>query len=684
LQLIDTLRAALAAFLFTVPLFAAVPQAAHPVANEDVKRDPDYGETVVVTATRNERPGENVPMSVTVVPASSVAEAPSRTVDDLLRTVIGVNLPFGNSLVQFPDSNKVSMRGLGGHRALVLLDGIPINDAYYSYVQWNKIPTAAVEQIEVVRGATASLYGNYALGGAIHLVTRPAVEDELMLAVESGSFGTSRGVLSAGHAFGEKLGLRLDAESLDSDGYSRLLAADRGAIDDASWSDSDNVQLRADFKPAERFHGFVRAGWFTMDLSQGTTLSSTSRRILDLAASTHLATGRSGDFHTTAFYQDQNLDVVSTATVPGRGVEWVSNISDIPIRDLGGSVEWSGALSNDLPLVTIGADVHRADATDTRDIFSRPGALVAVRGNAGAQDFAGAFAQMSWAPSSRFEVLGSVRADSWKNYDGREFGPEGTTRYPARSKTVVNPRVSVRWTAGRTALRGAVYTAFKAPGLRDLYRTTQFAGLVILPNPGLDPESLKGIEAGVDYRRGRVSGQINFFDNEIDDLITRVALSISPDVTFQPRNVGTARSRGVEVMGSASLPRGWSVSAGFTHVDSTVVDNPLDPSLEGKRTPEVPEDAGTLRLEFHQHAYRGTLGATWMSESFSDAANSLALDGHTIVDLGAGVNIRPSLELYTKITNLFDETYLVDYSIGRRLGEPRSLNVGMRWTRSSR
>jgi outer membrane receptor for ferrienterochelin and colicin len=95
---------------------------------------------MVVSATRTERPLEDVPVSVTVVPREALERAPSRTLDDALRTVVGLNLPLGNSNLIQPTTNRVSMRGLGGDRALVLLDGIPLNDGVGGYVHWNKAP----------------------------------------------------------------------------------------------------------------------------------------------------------------------------------------------------------------------------------------------------------------------------------------------------------------------------------------------------------------------------------------------------------------------------------------------------------------------------------------------------------------------------------------------------------------
>ena len=59
-------------------------------------------EEIIITATRNQRPLSQVPMSVTVLGRSEILETPAQAVDDLLRTVPGLNLPAGSSLVTHP------------------------------------------------------------------------------------------------------------------------------------------------------------------------------------------------------------------------------------------------------------------------------------------------------------------------------------------------------------------------------------------------------------------------------------------------------------------------------------------------------------------------------------------------------------------------------------------------------
>ena len=112
----------------------------------------DELDEVIVTATRSARALADIPASASVVTATEVQDTPAQSLDDVLRHVPGVNLPIQSGIEAHPTADNVSMRGLGGIHALVLLDGVPLNDPFFGYVQWGRIPMEAVDHIEVVRG----------------------------------------------------------------------------------------------------------------------------------------------------------------------------------------------------------------------------------------------------------------------------------------------------------------------------------------------------------------------------------------------------------------------------------------------------------------------------------------------------------------------------------------------------
>src|SRR5206468_4147767 len=138
-------------------------------------RAPTRLEPVVVTPTRLEQQAGDAPASVTVVTREDIRAAASQTVDDLLRQVPGFSLfRRTSSVVGHPTTQGLSLRGIGPSgtsRAVVLVDGVPANDAFGGWVYWSRIPLQGIQQIEVVRGGGSSAYGNGALGGVVQVIT---------------------------------------------------------------------------------------------------------------------------------------------------------------------------------------------------------------------------------------------------------------------------------------------------------------------------------------------------------------------------------------------------------------------------------------------------------------------------------------------------------------------------------
>src|SRR5256885_7631370 len=89
------------------------------------------------------------------------------TVDEAVNRAPGVL--FLNGQVNIRGSSGF-VEGLGS-RVLLLVDGVPANQGDRGGIDWDMVPLADVERVEVVKGAGSSLYGSAALGGVGKLIT---------------------------------------------------------------------------------------------------------------------------------------------------------------------------------------------------------------------------------------------------------------------------------------------------------------------------------------------------------------------------------------------------------------------------------------------------------------------------------------------------------------------------------
>ncbi|WP_352430871.1 TonB-dependent receptor plug domain-containing protein [Pyrinomonas sp.] len=135
-----------------------------------------FNERVNVTAARVPMSIGDTPQSARTLSDRELLTTAAPTLDDALRQVVGFALfRRAGSRTANPTSQGVSLRGIGASgasRALVLVDGVPLNDPFGGWVYWGRVPMAAIERVEVLRGAASDLYGSSALGGVVQIITR--------------------------------------------------------------------------------------------------------------------------------------------------------------------------------------------------------------------------------------------------------------------------------------------------------------------------------------------------------------------------------------------------------------------------------------------------------------------------------------------------------------------------------
>ena len=150
-------------------------------------------EEIVVTGSRIRRKDLTTPAPITVINKEQLQASGKVSLGDFLQTLPeqgnAINTAVNNG-AQRNGSTRVSLRGLGSDRTLVLLNGrrfVPGGPGADAAVDLSSIPTAAIERIEVLKDGASAVYGSDAIGGVINLITR-----KRMNAVElSGLTGTS-------------------------------------------------------------------------------------------------------------------------------------------------------------------------------------------------------------------------------------------------------------------------------------------------------------------------------------------------------------------------------------------------------------------------------------------------------------------------------------------------------------
>lgn len=129
-------------------------------------------ETVVVTGSSTPSTFDTVTRAVRVVTRAELERLPVTSVVEALRTLGAVDVRARGTHGAQAD---FSVRGAGFGQALVLIDGMRVNNSQTGHHNGDlPVPLDAIERIEVLLGAGASLYGADAVGGTINIITRKA------------------------------------------------------------------------------------------------------------------------------------------------------------------------------------------------------------------------------------------------------------------------------------------------------------------------------------------------------------------------------------------------------------------------------------------------------------------------------------------------------------------------------
>ncbi len=639
-------------------------------------------EEVTVTAARIPRTIGETPASVVVLDGADLAVTAAPAADDALRQVPGFQLfRRSGSRTANPTTQGVSLRGIGASgtaRTAVLADGIPLNEPFGGWIYWGRVPLLSLDRAEVVRGAASDLYGSAALGGVVELVRRRPEGPAGASADLSWASRRSRDASAFGSARTGDLGAAFSADVFSTPGYVPTAPSERGPVD----ADAGSRHTAADLTLERRDDGsrlFLRGTLYDESRDNGTRLQTNDVRLGEAAAGAEWNAGPAS-LSLRGYGTGERFHQTFTAIAADRSSERVTRLQTVP-ADAEGLVAQAAASFGRHALVA-GAEARRVHGESREEI---PGASPSTMTAGGRQTIGGFFVADTFSAGAAWTWTAAVRADLWRNADGRSAtrGPGGlaVVRFPNRSETACSPRLStvVRATDA-VSLSASAYSSFRAPTLNELYRSFRVGNVVTTANEALRAERLTGGEIGASFAPAAlpVRARTTLFWTEIEDAIANRTLSATPTlVTRRRENLGTTRSRGVEV--EVDVRAGsWKVTGGYLYADSVVLSNPAASELSGLRIPQVPRHQATLQAAFRRGVFAAAVQARAGGAQFEDDQNSLPLRSFFTADAFLSVALGDYFEPYLAVENLTDARIEIGRTPATTLAAPREVRVGLR------
>ena len=575
------------------------PDGARPVAL--VLQIAAVAESVVVSAAQVDLPLSLVPDSVTVLTRADLEARQIQTVPEALRRVPGLTVTQSGG----PGSlTSLFPRGGESDFTLVLVDGVEMN-AFGGGFDFSSLSIADVERIEVVRGPQSAVFGSGAIGAVVQIVTRHGGRPRYDASIDAG----------ARHA---TLDARVRVETSErgfpgpygsdpADLFGGVDRVSRGRYDTRVWTVGGGLDATDRVRPSGDVAYTDVDGRFASPYGAS---DSSSRRLTARA----------------------RVDVRATGTLGlSAGVELTRERAD--------STYITGETFAPVP-------VERAVQ----------GVFVEGRGDTGARLLVTAGLRLDRVSRGALEA------------DPNPYAPRPA--FPADTRVAVNPKVSAAFFLQPPAERTRRWTKLKASAGAGIRPPDAFE-IAFTDNPALAPERSRSVDAGVE--QGLAGGAIlldaTVFYNRYDDLIVSVGRSLADASRYRSDNISNARSSGLELAAAVRPSAGIEATFTYTFLATEVLS--VD-GLDGLAPPPFSPGDPLIRRPRHQASVElvlrrgrvsgftrvGGRGAMLDVEpNFGASAGLFEAPGYVTADVGAAVALCGGLELFGRVTNLFDRAY---------------------------
>ncbi|MGH7630989.1 MAG: TonB-dependent receptor family protein [Gemmatimonadales bacterium] len=643
-------------------------------------------ETIEVTVTRTAEPLSRVPAAVAVVGERDLRRGqPTVGLDEALNNIPGV---YVANRYNFSLDQRLSIRGFGsranfGTRGVkILLDGVP-QTLPDGQSQLTNVEFGALQRIEVLRGASSSLYGN-ASGGVISLRSEGADPGPFSqyARVEGGSFGffkwqtrtsgrrgPASGVLSVSRTLWDGFRQRSEADLRLLNASVNLDVAERTWIGFRFFgADNPKAQNPGALTPAEFAANPDSA-------AAGNIRRNADKDVQQYQLALTLRHGDAGgnSYDLALFGLKRDLENPIAAPPPQGPGATVGTYVQIDRLVGGARASATRALGQSpfAPRLSVGADLQhmRDDRRNFRSLAGVPTDSTYVDQQEKVLEL-GPFLQLNWSPVAELVLSAGGRYDRVEFDVTDRFFADGDDDSGERTLDSWNGNLGASWFVSEGVVPYAnVSTAFETPTTTELANRPDGGGGF---NQELGPQRAWNYEIGVRGRVGRiVEYSASGFVTRVSDAVVQFS-EVGGRAFF--RNAGKTHNDGVELGLSVSpLPR-LRLNAAYTYADYTFADYSfLDGTetvvLDGNRLPGVPRHFVRFGMRSEPgYGFAVDIDHTLSSSIFADDANTFE-----IADWGAGVtNLRVSwngemgsavVRPFAGVNNLFDKAYVGSVTI---------------------
>lgn len=688
-------------------------------AQAQIAPPPNYDQKLadmVVSATKSGTILKDMTQNTTILTKEELEIAPEQTIDQVLKNQTSVFLNDQPYYQKDPTGQSINVRGLGNARTLVLIDGVPANDAMYGTVQWNLVPMSAIQDVEFIRGGASSLYGNMGMGGVINITTKPISDNKGEVSGSIGSYATGTAAVSKEFAISDSFKLRASADYFSTEGYQNIAtispssqaALKRGMGNESA--ESANYRLQGSLKVSQDTDGFFNFGLHSMSNLPvgGYNFARKSTNETTISGGTTTRLNSSEQVQVNAFYENTTLQQQNVnSTNP-----YINATFHNPYYQVGGSAQYTNNFQNAvIDQFIFSADAKQLSASNFQNNYASPGSANFQTSNLGrltsqvvaegTQNFLGILGQAkSNLTAIPLQATLSARVDNWTsqiptNYTQAVGGAQVSTAVPNQSKTKFSPNLGLLYRASKELdFRAAAYQAFHAPGLNNSIRSYGSGSSYVSNNPFLTPENMTGYEIGSDYRWRSGFIQVTGFNANVTNAIatytmtsSQIASTCAPVCSAGAKsysNDQSLRSTGLEIQARYDISSKWATDLGYTLTKAVLtstygaIDKTLNPT--GVQIAGTPRNMGSASLTYFPIPKASlTASVRYIGNSWYDTAHTSPIPAYAVLGARANYEVTPNATVYLSAVNLLNRNYITFGSGSQYIaGQPQTITVGGR------
>ncbi len=490
-------------------------------------------EQVVVTGTRTRKRLADVPVQTMVIPKADIRKAGAVSPLEVLQDNVPGLVSSANAM-----GNNLRMRGLNSRYILFLVDGERlVSEGSGGNINLDQIDFNNIERIEVVNGAASALYGSNAVGAVINIITKkPVHKFEGGLNTSFQSYNTNKLQLNMGSNL-DKIVVGANIFRNSTDGYD----IEGGAM--AKPHTDHGSDLKIGFRPSERVKTNFNGRLFQHEIFnfQGTmnTKHRLERKMTVGGNTTVLSKDKRNNLEASLNYDKFfKYDVLERKDDLLQKQNDITYVSSRIVNTYASGKKWE----------TVGGIEYNYEeiSTDSSKILGPEPAIKNVSdGNM--------FLQLQYTFLKDFDAV---------------FG--GRYTYNEQFGSAFSPKLSLMYKTSGFIFRGGVGTAFRAPGLKELYYNFNHNGSFwVYGNPDLVPEKGLYNSLSAEYTKGTLNMSLSAYHNQINNKITtyRILSELGqPDRYYN--NISSSTLQGIDFNISYVFLRQFVLKSTYSYCDA--------------------------------------------------------------------------------------------------------------------